>query len=360
MENVLRRFRYFENAYFRDNYNYTEFQIYGRELFRLYDEHPVKLMEIVRESHSIPFNYMFWEILRTRNYSVNRDYVAKPGFLRVVCVQKDEILEKICLGIQCEAKEKLGWLGVKAENKDVNQKSLEAIKIMTEISKEFANKIQNRKLWLEITTLCDRIAFITENISIDYENGSIDYNVFIGAFHEFKTLYSQKDSSKTAKKRCKKLRELIRIYSKLIERSKCQLLFDFDSSEELIFLVFKSLQGSTRSTVTPHSKRALLIRLYKEVLLDHLNFIKACVPLLIGRKILFEVTTSKSGYFIKNYFFTEISDFLALQANYDKALIHAGLKSKDFKFGIWKFKAMSRLELYLNSPKGQASSETRY
>ena len=95
-----------------------------------------------------------------------------------------------------------------------------------------------------IMTKCDRIAFITENISIDYEKGSIDYNAFIGAFHEFKTLYPQKDSCKAAKKRCKKLRELIRIYSKLIVRSKCPLLFDFDSSEELIFLVFKSLQGS--------------------------------------------------------------------------------------------------------------------
>ena len=37
-------------------------------------------MEIVRDSHSISFNYMFWEILRERNYSVNRDYVAKLGF----------------------------------------------------------------------------------------------------------------------------------------------------------------------------------------------------------------------------------------------------------------------------------------
>ena len=53
--NVLKRFRYFENAYFRDNYNYKEFQSYGRELFRLYDEHPVKLMEIVRDSHSVSF-----------------------------------------------------------------------------------------------------------------------------------------------------------------------------------------------------------------------------------------------------------------------------------------------------------------
>ena len=55
----------------------------------------------------------------------------------------------MCLGILCEAKEKLGRLGVKAENQAGNQESLESIKIMMEILKEFANKIQNRKKRLE-------------------------------------------------------------------------------------------------------------------------------------------------------------------------------------------------------------------
>ena len=273
-------------------------------------------------------------------------------FSHVLYFQKDNILKEICSGILCEANDKLGRLGVKTGNQAGNQESLESIKIMMEILKEYVNRIQNRKEWSKIMTKCDRITFITENISIDYRKGSIDYNAFIGAFHEFKTLYPLGDSCKAAKKRCEKLRKLIRIYSKLIVRSKCSLLFDFDNSEELIYLVLRSLDSSNRITVTRHNKLALLIQLYKQVLLDHSNFIKACV-LLIGRKILFEVTTSKSGYFIKNYFFTELSDFLALQANYDKALIHAGLKSKDFKFGIWKFKAMSRLELYLNSPKAK-------
>ena len=35
-------------------------------------------------------------------------------------------------------------LGVKAENQASNQESLESIKIMMEILKEFANKIKNR------------------------------------------------------------------------------------------------------------------------------------------------------------------------------------------------------------------------
>ena len=279
------------------------------------------------------------------------NYVTRSAvFSHVLYFQKDNILKEICSGILCEANDKLGRFGVKTGNQAGNQESLESIKIMMEILKEFANRIQNRKEWLNIMTKCDRIAFITENISIDYEKGSIDYNAFIGAFHEFKTLYPLGDSCKAAKKRCEKLRKLIRIYSMLIVRSKCSLLFDFDNSEELIYLVLQSLRYSTRITVTSDSKRTYLIQLYEEVLLDHSNFITACGPLLMGRKIL-EVSITNSEYFVKNYFFTKFSDFLALQANYDNALIHAGLKSKDFKFGIWEFKAMSRLELYLNFSK---------
>ena len=68
--NILKRFHYFKNAYFGDNYSYKEFQSYGRELFRLNDEHPIKLMEIVRDSHSVHFNYMFWEILRRKELGI--------------------------------------------------------------------------------------------------------------------------------------------------------------------------------------------------------------------------------------------------------------------------------------------------
>ena len=95
-------------------------------------------------------------------------------------------------------------------------------------------------------TKCDGIAFITENISIDYEKGSIDYNAFIGAFHEFKTLYPLGDSCKAAKKRCEKLKKLIYFYTKLIKQSNCSFLFDFDNSEELIFLVSTVAAGLQR------------------------------------------------------------------------------------------------------------------
>ena len=305
--NILKMFRYFSN-----NYNFNEFQSYGRELFRLNDKHPVKLMEIVRDSHSITFNYMFWEILHLRNIIGTRNFVTRGDVFFHVHFKKDKILKLICSGILYEAKEKLGRLGVKAENQAGNQESLESIKIMMEILKEFANKIQNRKKGLKIMTLCDGIAFITENISIDYEKGSIDYNAFIGAFHEFKTLYPLRDSCKEAKKRCEKLKKLIYFYTKLIKQSNCSFLFDFDNSEELIFLVLQSLQGFREITVTPNNKRTYLIHLYEEVLSNHSCFIKSYSPLLMGRKIL-EVTIADSGYFIKNYFFTKLSNFLALQ-----------------------------------------------
>ena len=229
-------------------------------------------MEIVRDSHSVPFNYMFWRLFRARNYSINGDYVTNFVF-KEPCFQKDKFLKEICPGILYQAKEKLVKLGVKTENQADNQESLKSIEIMLEILKEFANKIKNRVKRLDVLTKCERIAFITENISIDYKKGSIDYNAFIGAFHEFKTLYPQKDSCKAAKKRCKKLRELIFIYSILIERSKCTLLFDFDNSEELIFLVFKSLQGFREITVTPNNKLTSLIQLYEEVLSNYSCFI---------------------------------------------------------------------------------------
>ena len=256
----------------------------------------------------------------------------------------------MCLRILCEANDKLGRLGVKTGNQAGNQESLESIKIMIEILKEFANKIKNCKIGLDVLTKCDGIAFITENISIDYENGSIDYNAFIGAFHEFKTLYPLGDSCNAAKKRCEKLKKLIRFYSNLIVRSKCSLLFDFDNSEELIFLVSKSLKDS-KITVTSNNKRTSLVQLYEEVLSNHSNFITSCGPLLMGRKIL-EVSITNSEYLLKNYFFTKLSNYFALRDDYGNVLILAGSKSEDFsRFGIWEFKAMSMLELYLNSPK---------
>ena len=63
---------------------------------------------------------------------------------------------------------------------------------------------------------------------------------------------------------------------------------------------------------------------------------------------------------MKNLFYTEFSNFPALQKNYDNVLIHAGSKSENFsESSIWEFKAMSRLELYLNSPKAKQVVENK-
>jgi hypothetical protein len=211
------------------------------------------------------------------------------------------------------------------------------------IAEEFAIKIQDRWVKERNLTFCKNITFVTENLAIDYQNGTIDYGTFMAVFYEIQSL--QRANSTVGRKRLKKLKSLFQSYASLIEKSQCCLIFDFYPAEELFYLITRC--GKRYLGRKLSFKKIFLGPKEKYLALTALYTWFSMFPVRkLGKLIKGE--TLNTALCIKRRFYTKLVNFLKVKENYE-CFRNSNYSEYTLDYYLWIFMGLSKIEYYLNS-----------
>jgi hypothetical protein len=319
-----------------------ELKSYVESLIRLNDKYPLRLLEIGKESHSLAFNYIL-HLVREESlpYRISLDHAL--DCLESFKISGVSVFTSVDSFI-FEAARILTSLKLKDQWK--NEESFKIIDNLMAIASEFTYKIQDLRERERKFTICRNIEFVTENLVIDYQNGTIDYEAFMEVFFEIKSLYLAKTKDRNLKRRLKKLKYLFDINAHLIRKSQCYLVFDFYPIEELFFLIIRNKREPRKIPF----KDIFLGPKEKNLALEKLcNLYSIYVFGRLGKSVIgAEVYQMNIKQYIKKRFFTKLVNFLKVKDNYDY-FNDSGHPELDYY--QWVYTGLSKIEYYLNSSK---------
>jgi hypothetical protein len=344
LKNSLSRFQHLYYDLNKDINVASKLNAYVEAVILLDDQHPLQLLEVGKESHCLAFNYFLYLIRREKfpfrasenfaenclkSFKMSGEFVASST-VRNVIIEAIEIFKNLELKDQCK-----------------NEESFKIVNHLAMIASEFANKIQDLKDRESKLSACRYITFISENLAIDYQNGTIDYGAFMAVFYEIKSLYLSKSKGEHLRKRLKNLKVLFKAYAFLIIKSHCYLIFDFNPAEELFYLItWNEYHGKKRSFkkifLGPNKKRIALERLYDQY--QYLSVYLKLDELVLGGDYV------SSKQLIKRRFFTKLFNLLNVKEDFDY-FWNSSRAEYLSDYNLWIYAGLSKIEYYLNSSK---------
>jgi hypothetical protein len=340
--NVLRKFQHLQNADAKNIDASSEMDDYEKSLYRLYDEYPYQLNEIAKESHSLAFNYILQRVWVVHQYFANHSTQGSINFvvggLKVLKESRENIFEITSKSILDQVIEILKSFGLGPGDQGRNEESLKLINSMMIIAKEFGSKIPNLKERQTILTQFKTVKFIIENLTIDYQNSSIDYSSFMGVFYEIKSLLIGNSKDGILNEKIRKLKSLFKVYASLIKKSQCYLIFDFYPAEELFYQVILADSLFENTFLFPNGKCFVLKTFYN----THGHpFYSRFGKLILGK-------TATKSLSIEMRFFAKLTNLLRFRENYD-LLWNSGYSEYLSDYQLWIYMGLSKIEYYLKS-----------
>jgi hypothetical protein len=338
LDNALCKFRELNKADIENINKHSEIDAFLKSLHQLNNQHPLQLLEIAKESHCLAFNHIL-HLIPVGDFQ--NTYLNAKDTCSLFEEFKTSTLETASSNFIYEAFKILENLKL---DQSRNEESFKILGNLMTIAIEFIKKIQDLRVRERYLNRFKVILFITENLAIDYQNGSIDHGALMTVFYEIKSLYFAKSKDGKSRKRLKNLKCLFNIYAALIQKSKCRLVFDFYPVEELVYLILRNRSNWKKTPfkaifLGPKAKYLALKNLYDE----YVWISKSYGKLILG------VDTINSELLFKKRFFTKLFNFPTGKMNYWDYYCQYGFTHMDFY--LWTFKGLSKIEYYLNSSK---------
>ena len=293
---------------------------------RYYEQSPIDCLNLLdRYRSNWVFKVVFWHILTGHCELIDPATITSVYLTRELLKWISERIRWAFFNCSCSEESKF---------KTQLEKISRMIKLAEETASELKSKGNNDRFISELVNLVATWKYLMRNISIDFENKTIDYYSLLRTFNEVSILIKTDSSSNGPSLRLFKRYALLWFYLRHICNTNCNMIFDIHHHQKIfIFYFVLEFWGSSFwfgvNELYPNQLRLLFEKLYE-------NGLPQLEPILeLFTEYNFEQSRHLLGVSKK------ISNYIELACS-----LNEGSK-KYSPLKIWEFKALAELEAYL-------------